>query len=112
MIPALILLAGAILLLFSEVFLAGLQRTHQPILAFATCVIAGAFGASNAFEPSRAVFNGFGVLARVGSYDVAPDGRFLMLKQVETPGAASELPTVVVVKNWAEELKRRVPPAR
>jgi eukaryotic-like serine/threonine-protein kinase len=58
----------------------------------------------------RAYFSGLGVLARVGSYDVAPDGRFLMLKPVETPGASSELPTVVVVKNWAEELKRRVPP--
>lgn len=58
----------------------------------------------------RAYFSGLGVFARVGSYDVAPDGRFLMLKPVETPGVSSELPAVVVVKNWAEELKRRVPP--
>jgi serine/threonine-protein kinase len=60
----------------------------------------------------RAYFSGLGVLSREGSYDVAPDGRFLMLDQVETPGLPSEPPTVVVVKNWAEELKRRVPPVR
>ena len=41
-------------------------------------------------------------------YDVSPDGqRFLMLKPVESQGAA---PTQInVVLNWFEELKRRVP---
>jgi Tol biopolymer transport system component len=44
----------------------------------------------------------------IHSYDVARDGRFLMF---ETPGA-SEKPapaSIVVVENWAEELKKRVP---
>ena len=42
------------------------------------------------------------------SYDVARDGRFLMF---ETPGASEKpaLASIVVVENWAEELKKRVP---
>ena len=39
-------------------------------------------------------------------YDLAPDGRFLMLK----PGADELAPRGLnVVLNWIEELKRRVP---
>ncbi len=41
------------------------------------------------------------------NYDVSPDGqRFLMLKPVEQAQAATQ---IVVVQNWFEELKRRVP---
>ena len=41
-------------------------------------------------------------------YDVSPDGeRFLMLKPVEQ--AAVALTQIIVVQNWFEELKRRVP---
>jgi hypothetical protein len=43
------------------------------------------------------------------TYDVSPDGRrFLMIKQ---PGdaASSETAAFIVVQNWFEELKRRVP---
>ena len=36
-------------------------------------------------------------------YDVAPDGRFLMLKR-ESTGVA---PHVVIVQNWTAELKMR-----
>ena len=44
----------------------------------------------------------------VRSYDVSPDGRrFLMIKTTAGPeGARAQ---VVVVLNWSEELKRRVP---
>ena len=48
---------------------------------------------------------------RTRPWDVAPDGRFLMLRE----GAASttdtdEVPAqVVLVQNWFEELKRLVP---
>jgi hypothetical protein len=39
-------------------------------------------------------------------YDVAPDGqRFLMVKVYETGGAGG----LVVVQNWFDELKARVP---
>ncbi len=40
------------------------------------------------------------------SYDVARDGRFLMIKNT-TPQAAA--PQLVVILNWLEELKRLVP---
>jgi hypothetical protein len=42
--------------------------------------------------------------ARSRSYDVAPDGRFLMLVQNR-----QEEPTIHVVLNWFEELERLVP---
>jgi Tol biopolymer transport system component len=40
-------------------------------------------------------------------YDVAPDGRFLMIKPTEQGQAVTQ---INVVLNWFEELKRRVPP--
>tara|TARA_B100000315_G_scaffold233813_1_gene247276 strand:- start:27668 stop:28963 length:1296 start_codon:yes stop_codon:yes gene_type:complete len=39
-------------------------------------------------------------------YAVAPDGRFLMMKDVSPSENAAE---VIVVRNWVEELKARVP---
>jgi serine/threonine protein kinase/Tol biopolymer transport system component len=39
------------------------------------------------------------------TYDVAPDGRFLMIREDEQPASAS----FVVVQNWIEDLKRLVP---
>jgi len=40
-------------------------------------------------------------------YDVSPDGqRFVMIKQSEEAAALTQ---IVVVQNWFEELKRRVP---
>ena len=45
-------------------------------------------------------------------YDVSPDGqRFLMLKPSEQTSSLS-LNQIVVVQNWFEELKRRVPPGK
>jgi serine/threonine-protein kinase len=40
-------------------------------------------------------------------WDVAPDGRFLMIK-VDSPDGATNLSSIVVVQNWSEELKRLV----
>jgi Tol biopolymer transport system component len=42
------------------------------------------------------------------SYDVARDGRFLMIEPPGTSGDATPA-SIVVVENWAEELKRLVP---
>jgi len=39
------------------------------------------------------------------SYDVHPDGRFLMMKE-QSPSRPGEL---IIVQNWFEELKARVP---
>ena len=40
------------------------------------------------------------------TYDVAKDGRFLMIK---SPVDADHRPSLVVVQNWFEELRRLVP---
>jgi Tol biopolymer transport system component len=50
-----------------------------------------------------------GNTAAAATYDVSPDGRrFLMIKQVA--GSAQTVPpTLIVVQNWTEELKRLVP---
>jgi hypothetical protein len=42
------------------------------------------------------------------AYDIAPDGRFLMLKEVASTTSAPP-DQMIVVLNWTEELKRRVP---
>jgi hypothetical protein len=47
--------------------------------------------------------------ATVRTYDVAPDGRFLMILR-EDESQAGDPGTVVVVQNFSEELKRRVRP--
>ena len=52
---------------------------------------------------------GAGVAGR--TYDVSPDGkRFLMIKDASTPSQASAPTSIVVVRNWVEELKRLVRP--
>jgi Tol biopolymer transport system component len=44
------------------------------------------------------------------TYDVSADGRrFLVLKNVPSSENATSAPTIIVVQNWLEELKRRVP---
>jgi hypothetical protein len=42
-------------------------------------------------------------------FDVAPDGRFLMLKVEGGDAAATTPDSLIVVQNWTEQLKRRVP---
>ncbi|HSZ63777.1 MAG TPA: hypothetical protein VK828_18400 [Terriglobales bacterium] len=49
--------------------------------------------------------------AQLTNYDISADGqRFLMLKPVEQAEIA--LTQIVVVQNWFEELKRRVPTSK
>ena len=53
--------------------------------------------------PMRPIVTGF------RPYDLAPDGRFLIVR-IDEPGAGTaKPPEIVVVQNWFEELKRRVP---
>jgi serine/threonine protein kinase len=52
-------------------------------------------------------FGGGGIFGR--SYDVSPDGqRFLMIKQGDGSDQSAAPPSIVVVQNWFEELKRLV----
>jgi serine/threonine-protein kinase len=79
-------------------------------------MMAVAVGATAEFpfgEPTelfRGTFVFFGAPA-LRSYDVARDGRFLMLRN-ESGAAPVEPPSIVVVENWFEELKQRFAPAR
>jgi hypothetical protein len=53
----------------------------------------------------------FDVAARPGrTYDVSPDGqRFLMIKEADTTDEPAPFARIILVQNWFEELKRRVP---
>jgi hypothetical protein len=41
------------------------------------------------------------------TYDVAPDGRFLMIKDIAAIDQTSAPASMIVVLNWFEELKQR-----
>ena len=43
----------------------------------------------------------------IRNYDVAPDGRFLLMRPVERPPL--KITQMILVQNWFDELKRRVP---
>ena len=45
----------------------------------------------------------------VRQYHVAPDGRFLMIRQGAATDEATAAPEIILVQNWFEELKRLVP---
>ena len=63
----------------------------------------------DAFSAGRptVLFSGSYHVVQAGrSYDVAPDGRFLMIKNVTQQAAA---PQLVVILNWFEELNRLLP---
>jgi Tol biopolymer transport system component len=66
------------------------------------------FGSTFGFKPPTFLFESrFLTFEQPPSYDVAPDGRFLMIKPAATQSRAT--PQIVVVLNFAEELRRRVP---
>lgn len=67
-IPAGVLVLGAIVLMLSEVFLSTAHRTYQSVLAAAASVVALAWAVKNAFEPGRAVLQGFVVLDPFSSW--------------------------------------------
>jgi hypothetical protein len=50
-----------------------------------------------------------GGAGRGREYHVAPDGRFLMLTPMPVENSTVDAPPFVVVLNWTEELKQRVP---
>jgi hypothetical protein len=49
------------------------------------------------------------ILAGARSYDIAPDGRFVIIRSDQAQGEENTPPQIVVVQNWFEELKRLVP---
>ncbi len=66
--PTGVLMAAAIVLMLSEVFLSSPTRTYQAMLATLASLVAGGVAMFNAFEPARAVLQGFGVLDPFSSW--------------------------------------------
>ena len=64
------------------------------------------------FSAPEKLFSGPYVMQQLGgimSYDVARDGRFLMIELPGGQAANAGSEGIVVVQNWTQELKRRVP---
>ena len=65
-------------------------------------------GSTFTFKPPTFLFESHYLASdQPSSYDVGADGRFLMIRAAASQSRTS--PQVVVVLNWAEELRRRVP---
>jgi hypothetical protein len=45
-------------------------------------------------------------------YDIAPDGRFIIIRSGQAEAGGGTAPNMIVVQNWFEELKRLVPAGR
>ncbi|MBL8921449.1 MAG: NADH-quinone oxidoreductase subunit N [Myxococcaceae bacterium] len=67
-LPAAMLVAGAIVLMLSEVFLSAANRTYMAVIGLLTSAVAGLFALNNAFEPARLVLQGFAVLDPFSSF--------------------------------------------
>ena len=73
-------------------------------------VIAVAVDSRDSFDfqpPERLFENRYVSTSQPPSYDVAPDGRFLMIRPLDNDSLTPR--RVVVVQNWIEEVKERVP---
>jgi NADH-quinone oxidoreductase subunit N len=69
LLPAIIMVAGASILLLSEVFLSATSsRAYQAVLTVVTAVAAGAVAVALMFEPPQEVLLGFGVLDPFSSF--------------------------------------------
>jgi serine/threonine-protein kinase len=76
----------------------------------ATTMMAVPIGTTPTLQPGNPskLFSGNYFVGLIGiTYDVAPDGRFLMVKR--SPTDVADASRILVVENWFEELKARVP---
>jgi eukaryotic-like serine/threonine-protein kinase len=65
------------------------------------------YGRQTALFKLNAYYTGLGPTTLNGrTYDVAPDGRFLLIKEPAT--AVAVAPTIVVVEHWIDEVRKRV----
>jgi Tol biopolymer transport system component len=61
-------------------------------------------------KPTRLFTGRYSMTLAMRAYDVSPDGqKFLMIKEAQTDASAVDARAVIVV-NWFEELKARLPP--
>jgi hypothetical protein len=49
------------------------------------------------------------LIAGTRAYDIAPDGRFLIIRSGQAAAGGDTASSIVLVQNWFEELKRLVP---
>jgi len=49
------------------------------------------------------------IQGEIRSYDIAPDGRFLIIGSDQADSGSGTPSNMIVVQNWFEELKRLVP---
>jgi serine/threonine-protein kinase len=62
------------------------------------------------FDASSYALGAIGTFTVSRTYDVSPDGqKFLMIKPSENPAQSSTVQQIVIVQNWFEELKAKVP---
>jgi len=61
--------------------------------------------------PPQVLFEAAMIVPTVGSraYDLAPDGRFIVIRPAEEETGSGTAPSLILVQNWFEELKRLVP---
>jgi hypothetical protein len=58
--------------------------------------------------PQRVLMRAYHAEAR-RTFDISPDGRFLMIKNTASVASAEPENRLVMIQNWHEELKRLVP---
>jgi serine/threonine protein kinase/Tol biopolymer transport system component len=84
-------------------------RQHDAMFAIAIDTSGGSFSFKSAVELFKEPSYSTPISLGVRSYDVAPDGRFLMSQPAGGAGAAAQSASIVVIENWIEEVKRRIP---
>ena len=92
-----------------ELFFTDTQSVGGQATPTRMMVVPVAFGPTFSAGAPRMLFQGrYGATSTIRPYDVTADGRrFLMVQQKERPAvSASEM---ILVQNWVEELKARVP---
>ena len=76
-------------------------------------MMAAGFEPASTAQPGRphVVFESQFVLSDLGiaNFDVGPDGRFVMIRLIDGSVHTAGENTLVVIQNWSEELKQRVP---
>src|SRR5687767_10568576 len=85
-LPAIILMLGAIFVLLSEVFLTTGSRGYQAWVTAGTALVAMVVAIANAFDPARTVFLGFAVLDPFSMLMTAVICLGLLLAALAAPG--------------------------
>jgi hypothetical protein len=64
-------------------------------------------GSEFGIGPAERLFSDASLLDIVWTYDVAEDGRFVMIEEVEEESAPQRKPAIHITQNWYEEFRDR-----